>query len=204
MWEAVQEVQFSDLLDQITWKWTANGLYSSKSAYDIQFLGSYCTFDARALWKTKAEGTHRFFAWLLVQEKIQTADNLLLKGIQCDPMCCLCDQDLESASHLCLHCCFAQQVCFLVHAWSQGLISLPAPDVTVQDWWNLSLQAANAADKGSVAALLIYSAWNIWNERNMCIFQGISQEPQRILGLTKQEMAIREQACEPRGHILIL
>ena len=138
------------------------------------------------------------------KKKIQTADNLLLKGIQCDPMCCLCDQDLESASHLCLHCCFAQQVCFLVHAWSQGLISLPAPDVTVQDWWNLSLQAANAADKGSVAALLISTAWNIWNERNMCIFQGISQEPQRILGLTKQEMAIREQACEPRGHILIL
>ena len=39
LWEAVQEVQFSDSPDLITWKWTANGLYSSKSAYDIQFLG---------------------------------------------------------------------------------------------------------------------------------------------------------------------
>ena len=203
MCEAVQEVQFSDSPDLITWKWTANGLYSSKSAYDIQFLGSFCNFDAPAIWKSKAEGKHRFFAWLLVQGKLQTADNLLLKGIQCNTICCLCDQELESASHLCLHCCFAQQVWFLVCSWSQELISLPTPNVTVQDWWNMSLQAANAADKGRVAALLIYTAWNIWNERNRRIFQGVSQQPQGVLGMIKQEMTIRQQACEPQGLILI-
>jgi len=32
LWEVVQEVQFSQEPDQISWKWTANGLYSSKSA----------------------------------------------------------------------------------------------------------------------------------------------------------------------------
>lgn len=123
LWEVVQEIQFSDLPDQITWKWTPNGLYSSKSAYDIQFLGSYCTFNARAIWKAKTEGKHRFFAWLLVQEKIQTADNMMLKGIHCNPICSLCDQELESASHLCLHGCFAQQVWSLVQTWSEGSAS---------------------------------------------------------------------------------
>ena len=29
VWEAVQEVHFSDLPDEIAWKWTANGVYSS-------------------------------------------------------------------------------------------------------------------------------------------------------------------------------
>jgi hypothetical protein len=37
LWEVVQEVQFSHEPDQISWKWTANGLYSSKSTYEIQF-----------------------------------------------------------------------------------------------------------------------------------------------------------------------
>ena len=35
MWEQVQAVQFSVVQDEIRWKWTANGHYSSKSAYDI-------------------------------------------------------------------------------------------------------------------------------------------------------------------------
>ena len=89
LWEKVQEVFFSDEPDRIIWKWTKNGLYSSKSAYEIQFVGSYCTFNSFALLKAKAEGKHCFFGWLFLQEKIQTADNLLLKGIECDPVCCL-------------------------------------------------------------------------------------------------------------------
>ena len=69
LWERVQEVTFSDQADTITWKWSANGLYSSKSAYGIQFVGSYCTFNSKAIWKAKAEGKHRFFGWLLLQQK---------------------------------------------------------------------------------------------------------------------------------------
>ena len=106
VWEAVQEVHFSDLPDEIAWKWTADGVYSSQSAYSIQFAGRFCTSNSRAIWKAKAEGKHRFFAWLLVQEKIHTADVLLIKGIQCNPVCSLCDQERETAAHLSLHCCF--------------------------------------------------------------------------------------------------
>ena len=111
LWERVQEVTFSDQADTITWKWSANGLYSSKSAYGIQFVGSYCTFNSKAIWKAKAEGKHRFFGWLLLQQKIQTADILLVKGIPCNPVCCLCDQAPETAAHLCLHCPFARREC---------------------------------------------------------------------------------------------
>ena len=89
--------------------------------------------------KAKAEGKHRFFDWLFLQEKIQTADNLLLKGIECDPVCCLCDQDFETAVHLCLQCCFAQEIWVLVRAWTEGLINVPLPGVQVEEWWNSSL-----------------------------------------------------------------
>ena len=150
-----------------------------------------CTFNSQAIWKVKAEGKLHFFAWLFVQGKIQTADNLLLKGIHCEPVCCLCAQDMETAAHLCLHCCYAWEVWCLVHSWSQGLVGIPVHDVDIQDWWNSTLQATCAENKSRAAALLIYMAWNIWNERNRRIFQGISQTPARILGLIKEEMAIR-------------
>ena len=198
LWEAVQEVQFSETPDEITWKWTANGRYSSKSAYEIQFAGSYCNFNSKVIWKAKTEGKHRFFTWLLVQGKIQTADNLLAKGVVCNPVCVLCDQEFETAAHLCLHCCYAREVWWLVRTWSGGLINIPVQGVEVQDWWNFSLQAAGDEERGKVAALLIYTAWNIWNERNRRIFKGVSLPPARVLGLLKEEMEIRRQACEGR------
>jgi hypothetical protein len=37
-------------------------------------------FDALAIWKAKYESKHRFFAWLLVQRKIITADKLLVRN----------------------------------------------------------------------------------------------------------------------------
>ncbi|KAF8685852.1 hypothetical protein HU200_043764 [Digitaria exilis] len=45
------------------WKWTNDGWYTSKSAYAVQFAGSYCTFNCNTIWEAKVEGKHRFFAW---------------------------------------------------------------------------------------------------------------------------------------------
>ena len=111
--------------------------------------GSYCTFNSQAIWKAKTEGKHRFFAWLLVQGRIQTADVLLPKGVQCNPICCLCDQEPEIAAHLCLHCCFAQEVWWQVHLWSDGLICTPSPSVDVEEWWNSSLRGSKWWKQGS-------------------------------------------------------
>jgi mannosylglycoprotein endo-beta-mannosidase len=110
LWTLLSEVNLSDSEDQIRWKWTGHGMYTAKSAYKVQLYGSFCSFDSMAIWKAKTEGKHRFFAWLLVQRKILTADKLIARQWPCNPVCQMCDQDLESADHLCLHCVIAQEV----------------------------------------------------------------------------------------------
>jgi len=70
--------------------------------------------------------------------------------------------------------------------------------VQVEEWWNSSLQASSIENRSKVAAILLYTVWNVWNERNRRIFQGISQPPIRVLSLIKEEMKIRQQACEGR------
>jgi hypothetical protein len=82
-----------------------------------------------------------------------------------------------------------------VQEWTDGLISVPMAGMEVEDWWNLSLQATSAENGSQVAA------WNIWNERNRRIFQGVSQPATRVLGLIKEEMEVRRQACEGRVAI---
>ncbi|KAG2617972.1 hypothetical protein PVAP13_3NG258106 [Panicum virgatum] len=128
-------------------------MYSSKSAYDNQFVGSYCTFNANAIWKAKAEGKHRLFAWLL-------------------------------------------QVWNLVQNWTDGLISLPPSGIGIEEWWNLMINSTTSENRNKVAAILIYTAWNIWNERNRRIFQGSSQQPTAVLGFIKEEMEVRRQALD--------
>ena len=85
-----------------------------------------------------------------------------------------------------------------MHHWTDRLISTPTAWMEVEDWWNTSFQTSSAENRARVAALLIYTVWNIWNERNMRIFQGISQPAIRILGLIKEEMEVWQQACEGR------
>lgn len=101
LWDKLQHIQLTNTSDTIAWRWTANGLYSSKSAYQIQFQGSYCSFNAEALWTASAEGKHKLFAWLLVQDRILTADRLLARNWNCDPVYILCDQ-VEETAQVCI------------------------------------------------------------------------------------------------------
>jgi hypothetical protein len=65
LWGKVESVQFSSMQDEIRWRWTSHGEYTSKSAYSVQFTGSFCRFDNQAIW-APMEGKHKFFAWFLV------------------------------------------------------------------------------------------------------------------------------------------
>jgi mannosylglycoprotein endo-beta-mannosidase len=195
LWSMIDCVQLSDQEDKIIWKWTENGYYSSKSAYQVQFLGSYCTFDTKSIWSAKTEDKHRFFAWLLIQCKILTADQLSARNWPCNPICQLCDQQPESAEHMVLWCAYAQEVWFLMSQWTKGIVKVPSRDVTMEDWWNRSLQGHQKKFKQQLASLLIYTAWNIWKERIRRIFEGVTALPSRVLTLIKEEIRLRCMAC---------
>jgi hypothetical protein len=107
LWSMLQEVQLTDRPDEIKWWWTSHGAYAAKSAYQAQFFGSYCSFDSKAIWKSKTEDKHCFFAWLLLQCKLLTADKLLKQNWPCNPLCPLYDHQEETTEHMCLHCVFA-------------------------------------------------------------------------------------------------
>jgi hypothetical protein len=116
----------------LDWRWEV--LW--KTAYQAQFLGSYSTFDNKAIWKSKVEDKHRFFAWLLVQCKLMTTDNLRAENSLCNPICSPYDQVKETTEHMCLCCVYAQEVWLLVANWTEGQVKLPSSGFSMQDWWN--------------------------------------------------------------------
>lgn len=159
LWDLVQDVQFTEDEDQIKWKWAATGVYTSKSAYEAQFRGSFTTFEPSNIWRAYTEAKHKFFAWLLIQNKIMTADNLMARNWDSHTICLLCDQENEIAVHLCLNCCYAKEVWVLVTNWTGGVICMPASDEeTMETWWSRSLQPFSKKQRRSVAAYLILTA----------------------------------------------
>lgn len=96
LWNHVQNVQLTDQMDQITRKRTTNGEYNAKSACLAQFNGPYGKFTGEHIWKAETEGKHKLFAWLLIQSKLLTAYNLLVRRWPCNPVCTLCDQERDN------------------------------------------------------------------------------------------------------------
>lgn len=113
----------------------------------------------QSIWRAHAEGKLKFFAWLLVQAKVlTTADKLLVRNWPCNPICPLCDQEPETAFHLCP---FAKEVWNLVRSWAGECIQININVETMQEWWEKWLQGQDATKQRTTASILMYSTWNI-------------------------------------------
>lgn len=159
--------------DKIVWKWTTNGQYTSKSAYRTQFLGSYRRFCTNNIWKAKTEKKCKLFAWILIQNKILTADNLQSRGWPHNDACALCHGPLETCYHLCLACPFAEAVWSHITSsehFTEIDVTQQANFNTLADWWDHSLRLIPKERKRAFNGLAIYTMWNLWKERNRRIF----------------------------------
>jgi hypothetical protein len=77
LWEGIaSSARAEDSEDKIKWKWTSDGKYTIQSAYQIQFKGRHKKLVTAPIWRAKAEPKCRIFAWILLQHKILTANNL--------------------------------------------------------------------------------------------------------------------------------
>ena len=95
LWNAVQQVQLDESReDSIVWRWTADGEYTTKSAYRIQFQGTFSKLKLTLVWRAKAESKCRFFAWTLLHKKILPSNNLIKRHWPNDPICKLCSNEL--------------------------------------------------------------------------------------------------------------
>jgi hypothetical protein len=97
---ALEAVNLNDQEDSITWRWTANGVYSVASTYECQFLGVMISFKAADIWRAKTEQKCKFFAWLVLHNRALTANNMIKKGWPCNHFfsSCMCKE--ETTSHL--------------------------------------------------------------------------------------------------------
>ena len=160
--------------DTIGWKWTADGVYTTHSAYRAQFFGVVKWDHIKLIWRAHTENRCKLFAWILIQNKQLTADNLTVRSWPHLTSCPLCNGPPETGHHLCLLCPFAQMVWLQVSTWENLVISqqaLPTDFDNIKDWWEAAAHSFHQSQRRKFNGMAIYIMWNLWKERNRRVFQ---------------------------------
>ena len=179
-----------DTEDTIRWKWTANGEYTAASAYRAQFLGSVKTDLHLLIWKPWAPPKCKFFAWLIVENRVWMSDRLATRGWLRNNVCSLCCIEPETAHHLLVVTCrFTKRVWSLIAEWlhcQQLHPSLWGITRSVSEWWHIMGELPNVSKK-AVKSLLLLVNWEIRKERNARTFDRREASTISLVGKIKEE-----------------
>jgi hypothetical protein len=122
---AIVDVTLTDEEETIKWKWTADGKSSASSAYEYQFLGSFTNLPAASIWNARAESKYKSFAWLVLHDRVLTADNIVKKNWSCNSLCNFCFCFNETTSHILTECNYTEAV------WNRYVKMLGLPNYGV-------------------------------------------------------------------------
>ncbi|XP_073359744.1 uncharacterized protein [Aegilops tauschii subsp. strangulata] len=166
--------------DVFTWKLTESGVFSTRSAYHMQFLGSTRSPLMAAVWKAWAPAKIKFFAWLLAINRLLTADRLMARQWPNCYFCPLCMRSLETNVHLFQECPWARRL------WATGADRFQLPSCHPDNWsittdtteWLLGLTTNAAHAKKGEVHLPAHSLDDL-GERNNRIFRGQERSVER-------------------------
>lgn len=102
--------------DRISWEPNSNGVFSLKSAYHLvsgKISNPLAAFNW--IWKLTCHPRKKFFIWLIRHNAIPSNFLLAHRGLNVNPLCVLCGQDLETAEHLFKDCQMTNFVWTLCH-----------------------------------------------------------------------------------------
>lgn len=127
-------------------------------------------------------------AWLAIQGRCNTADQLAKKNWPHTPICTLCQLQPETALHLFAQCQFTRLLWQMISQRFQVQISLPSgDDSSLEDWWSSSVRSLSKKERMKINCLFICTWWHVWKERHARIFE------QRASALTEVSSLIREE-----------
>jgi hypothetical protein len=139
-----------------------HGEYTTKSVYGIQFQGTFSKLKLLPIWKAKMEPKCRFFAWTLLHKNILTANNLMKRNWQTDPICKLCGIDPETPTHLCKDCVFMRQVWSIIkQCLGLAVIDTVGMVGSLHTYWHKCRAKNHKDQRRRFDCTIIYFWWNI-------------------------------------------
>ncbi|CAL9007008.1 unnamed protein product [Prunus brigantina] len=195
--------------DCIVWPWCTNGLYSAKSGYHLihglrnvslsnggQSSHSVNPLVWKEIWKIYTLPKIKIFFWRIISKALATKLNLCKRKMNMNPICPLCDDQVESEEHLFFLCPWVKMVWFC----STFNYRVNTQSFTTFDQWLeslLKLPFPSSLDKRNFLTNISFLLWSIWKARCQFIFEGCKPEPTRVLQMANSAAGDFLKACLP-------
>uniref|UniRef100_A0A7N2MUY6 Reverse transcriptase zinc-binding domain-containing protein n=1 Tax=Quercus lobata TaxID=97700 RepID=A0A7N2MUY6_QUELO len=183
--------------DKLFWKYSNDGEYKVKSAYEI--LVSDCSTTQRqtqsqeGVWKmicgVKVPLKINTFVWKLMHDRLPTLLSLNNKGITTQSLCPFCNEEDESTTQLFMLCPFTR-ACW--HGLALAIHSFDFNNTIIQQWLTSLLNRYKKREVDSMEYLqaIFTTPWTIWNHRNRVVHEGINPNPMDVI-LTALSLSCR-------------
>ncbi|XP_074271152.1 uncharacterized protein LOC141595077 [Silene latifolia] len=129
---------------------------------------------------------HKFFTWLVTQQRLLTQDRLVKMQIISDNQCYLCGLQEESHKHLFFECVYSSQCLCLISLW----VGVHIPEQNVVQWW-LSLRNRSLLKKQVIATVVCSLMYYIWECRNKCRIENSLIRPKVLCKRLKSQISDR-------------
>jgi hypothetical protein len=192
----LQAIEYDDTIPD-AWSPIWGSKYSSRRFYTYVFSDVEAHPSYKALWRSGCIPRIKFFAWLILVDRLNTKTMLHRRhiNIQGDVLCVLCTSRLEEdIDHLFFNCPFAMQCWNLIgFVWNTNL---PLLDRLVA--------ASNSHNLPFFTEVVLIAAWELWKLRNDKIFRARTPTPdtwfanfknQCILQLVRFKDDLRSSFC---------
>jgi hypothetical protein len=127
---------------------------------------------------------------LLKSKEYTNCHSLLRRGIACNPICTLCDQELESAAHISVACSYVKEVWASFEQVNAPMVRATSQASSVKKWWSKIHACVPKIQRIETVKLASYITWNIWKERGQRVFQGKEMNAVSLAQKIKDEMAM--------------
>ena len=155
-----------DNQDHDIWNFNwSNNKNMTKTIYQFLMKGEDADDTFKWIWKSCCLPKHKFFCWLMLNDRINTCDLLTRKSMHIDSTTCvLCNaEDMEDRMHLLFTCPFSQGFWWDIgFEWNSDL-----------DIHRMIMDASHRYKIKHFMEIMIVGCRSIWNQRNGMIFEGI-------------------------------
>ena len=159
----IQQINFDEnSIDTWTFIW-GNSQYTSSSFYRLAFRNSYTPRTFKWIWKSKCIPMLKFFAWLILLDRLNTKDMIRRRNFHVQPNahCVMCTTSVEEdVNHLFFCCPFATSCCHKL-----GIQWTAANNIH-----DKILGTSRRSNILFFMEIFLIASWEIWNLRNSIIF----------------------------------
>jgi exonuclease III/ribonuclease HI len=191
-------------MDRLVWSHTKNGEFTVRSAYHLakdKFevdRGSCSNRDNnrtlwKAIWNIDVPRAAKIFLWKACSGILPTKENLYSKKITPDPLCPICQLEVETTAHALWSCPSAQDV------WSECPNRIQKSSCEAKEFLCIMQWLLNKCTEEEIQ-LVILVARQIWHRRNSLIFGGSFSSPSVLLRVAKDQYDVFSMVAKQNGR----